>query len=106
MATTRKSRHNYTPSEKVAILRRNLLEKAPVADLCEEYQLHPSAFYQWLKQFFEKGAAAFTPDKPQPGTKAADRKIADLEAKLTRKHEVLSELMEEHLALKKTLGEP
>jgi hypothetical protein len=28
-----------------------------------------------------------------------------LEAKLTRKHEVLSELMEEHIALKKELGE-
>ena len=34
-----------------------------------------------------------------------DRKIADLEARLLRQHEVLSELMEEHVQLKKALGE-
>jgi len=105
MSTPRKARHNYTPAEKVAILRRHLLEKVPVADLCEEYQLQPSIFYQWQKQFFEHGAAAFGKEKPQPAARAAERRIAELEAKLTRKHEVLSELMEEHIALKKELGE-
>jgi hypothetical protein len=34
-----------------------------------------------------------------------DRKIEALEAKLTRKNEVLAELMEEHTQLKKNLGE-
>jgi hypothetical protein len=32
-------------------------------------------------------------------------KIQQLEAKLSRKHEVLSEQMEEHIKLKKELGE-
>jgi transposase-like protein len=105
MSTQRKARHHYTPTEKVSILRRHLLEKAPVADLCEEYQLQPGIFYQWQKQFFECGAAAFANEKPPPGARAAERKIADLQAKLARKHEVLSELMEEHIALKKELGE-
>jgi hypothetical protein len=31
--------------------------------------------------------------------------VAALEEKLTRKNEVLAELMEEHVALKKSLGE-
>jgi hypothetical protein len=35
---------------------------------------------------------------------AKDRKIAALEEKLQRKNEVLSELMEEHVGLKKELG--
>jgi transposase-like protein len=85
MSTPRKARHNYTPAEKVAILRRHLLEKVPVADLCEEYQLQPSIFYQWQKQFFEHGAAAFGKEKPQ-AARAAERRIAELEAKLTRKN--------------------
>jgi hypothetical protein len=34
-----------------------------------------------------------------------ERQIAALEAKLVRKHEVLSEIMEEYVRLKKELGE-
>jgi len=100
----RKKRHNYTPEEKVSILRRHLVERIAVSDLCDEYQLQPTTFYSWQKQFFENGAAAFVSnDRPQK--RAEEVKIQQLEAKLTRKHEVLSELMEEHIKLKKELGE-
>jgi hypothetical protein len=34
-----------------------------------------------------------------------EKRIRNLEDKLRRKHEVLSELMEEHIKLKKELGE-
>ena len=54
-----KHRKHYTPEEKVAILRRHLVEKAPVSDLCQEQKLQPTVFYRWLKEFFENGAAAF-----------------------------------------------
>jgi transposase len=36
---------------------------------------------------------------------AKDRALAALQEKLQRKHEVLAELMEEHVQLKKALGE-
>jgi transposase len=55
----RKERKHYTAEEKVAILRRHLLDKVPVSDLCEELGLQPRVFYRWQKEFFEKGAAAF-----------------------------------------------
>ena len=55
----RKPRKSYTPAEKVAILRRHLIDRVPVSDLCDEYQLPPSIFYAWQKLFFENGAAAF-----------------------------------------------
>ncbi len=100
----RKKRHNYTPEEKVAILRRHLVEHVPVSDLCDKHQLQPTIFYHWQKQFFENGAAAFTrEDRPQK--RVEEFRIQQLEAKLVRKHEVLSELMEEHIKLKKELGE-
>ena len=55
----KKERKHYTAEEKVAILRRHLLDKVPVSDLCEELGLQPTVFYRWQKEFFENGAAAF-----------------------------------------------
>jgi transposase len=104
---TRLRRH-FTPEQKVALLRLHLLEKVPVSDVCEQHGIPVSLFYNWQKLFFENGQAAFTANDKRrtTGQDAKDRKIAALEDKLRRKHEVLSELMEEHVQLKKELGEP
>ena len=101
-----RQRRHFTPEQKVAVLRLHLLEKKPISDLCEEHQLNVNLFYLWQKQFFENGAAAFanTGKRLQALQDAKDRKIAALEEKLQRKNEVLSELMEEHVGLKKELG--
>lgn len=96
-------RKHYSPPEKVAILKRHLVERVPVSDLCDEHGLHPTVFYRWQKQFFEKGAMAFS-DTRDPRSAKLEKKVNELEDKLSRKHEVLSELMEEHIALKKRLG--
>jgi hypothetical protein len=61
-------------------------------------------FYRWLKEFFENGAAAFQ-HPSDPESKRDQQRIAALEEKLKSKNEVLAELMEEHVALKKSLGE-
>lgn len=101
-----KQRRHFAGSEKVAILRRHLIDKVPVSDLCDEYDLYPNQFYAWLKEFFENGQAAFDNGRKSKAVEdAKDKKIEQLEAKLTRKNEVLAELMEEHTLLKKNLGE-
>ena len=70
----RKERKHYTAEEKVAILRRHLLDKVPVSDLCEELALQPTVFYRWQKEFFENGAAATPPTFNGPGrTRTASR---------------------------------
>jgi len=109
MSSTKQRRH-FTGQEKVAILRRHLVDKVAVSDLCEEHGIHPTLFYRWQKDWFEQGAVVF--DAPrgrngsaQRGEDAAAKRIAALEDKLRRKDEVLGELMEEHVALKKSLGE-
>lgn len=100
----RKKRRNYTAHEKVAILKRHLMDQVPVSDLCDEYHLQPTVFYRWQKEFFENGAASF--EKASSRQKQAGQKrIQQLEAKLQIKNEVLSELMEEHVRLKKERGE-
>ena len=100
----RKPRKNYTPVEKVAILRRHLIDRVPVSDLCDEYQLPPSIFYAWQKLFFENGTAAFQRRNGSP-EQSHLRTIAALRDKLQRKNEVVAELMEAHIQLKKELGE-
>jgi transposase len=102
------SRRHFTAQEKVAVLRRHLLEKTLVSDLGDQLGINPTLFYRWQKEFFENGHAAFeNPGKRRKAEDGArDRKIAALEDKLQRKNEVLAELMEEHVQLKKELGEP
>ena len=101
----RKPRKNYTPEEKVAILKKHLVDKVSVADICDEHQLQPTLFYNWQKQFFENGAAAFA-RKSKRQDEAKDRRLARMKEKLQQKNEVIAELMQEHVQLKKELGEP
>ena len=103
---TRERRH-FSGPEKVAALKRHLVEKVPVSDLCGEFGIAPNLFYRWQKEFFDNGHAAFDNDRKSKAVEdTKQRKIEQLEAKLQRKNEVLSELLEEHTQLKKELGEP
>ncbi|MGB8495409.1 MAG: transposase [Candidatus Acidiferrum sp.] len=99
----RKERKHYTGEEKVAILRRHLLDKVPVSDLCEEHGLQATVFYRWQKEFFENGAAAFQ-GKSRPDQQVEQQRIEFLEGKIQTKDEVLAERMTEHIVLKKVLG--
>jgi transposase-like protein len=100
-------RRHFPDHEKVAILKRHLIDKVPISDLCDELDLYPNQFYDWLRKFFENGHLAFGNGRKAKSVEdAKDKKIEQLEAKLTRKNEVMAELMEAHTELKKTLGEP
>ncbi len=99
-----KKRKYYSPEEKVSILKQHLVNGVPISELCERHQLQPTVFYRWQRQLFEKGAVAFQSGQDREA-KRLKQKVAQLEAKVTKKNEVLSELMEEHVALKKSIGE-
>jgi transposase-like protein len=100
----KKPRKHYTAEEKVAILRRHLLEQEPVSKLCDEMGLPPTVFYRWQKELFENGAAAFQ-TKARANLQAEQERIEYLEKQIQRKDEVLAELMGEHIALKRSLEE-
>ena len=104
---TRERRH-FTPEQKVALLRLHLLEKKPISDLCQEHNLSVNLFYLWQKQLFENGTAAFqnTGKRHKTDQDAKDRKITALQTKLQQKNEVLAEVVQEFVQLKKELGEP
>jgi len=99
----------FTPDQKVAIVRRHLLEQVPVSDLCDQYGIHATQYYNWQKQLFENAAPAFERRTNKANKRrqedAAGRKIFQLEEKLQNKNEVISELMEENIRAKKANGE-
>lgn len=105
--TTRKF---LTPEQKISIVREHLIEKVPVSELCDKHDVSVVNFYKWQKQLFENGAAAFERKANSSNTKrqldANAAKLEKLEAKLQQKNEVIAELLQEHVELKKVLGEP
>lgn len=98
-------RKQYNSQEKMTILRKHLLEGVPISDVCEEYGIQPSVFYRWQKTLFEQGNQVFERGQGRQG-KQQQRQIEALEKKLSKKDEVLAELMEEYVALKKSSGGP
>ena len=103
----RGQRRNFSGPGKMAVLREHLIDKVPVSEVCEKHGLNPTLFYHWQKKLFEEGAVVFDqPRRKSSQQKAAEaRRIDAFEAKVQEKNEVLAELMGEHVALKKTLGE-
>jgi transposase len=100
-------RRHFADNEKVAILKRHLIDKVPVSDLCDELDLYPNQFYDWLKKFFDNGHLAFANGRKSKAVEdAKDKKIEQLQAKLHKKNEVMAELMEALTEEKKRNGEP
>ena len=102
-----RSRRHFTAQEKLTVVRRHLVDKTPVSDLCDELGLQPTQIYTWQKQLFENGEAALTRSGRKPKQEdIKDKKIAALESKIQLKNEVVAELLQEHVQLKKELGDP
>jgi transposase-like protein len=100
----RRERHHFTAQQKVAIVKRHLVDGVPVSGLCHQHQPLPTKFYQWQKQFFWDGAAAFERQTKPTGPSLAERRVQQLEAKLAVKNKVIAELMAECVSLKKVAG--
>ena len=99
-------RRHVEPHEKIAALKRHLLEGTPVSTLCDELGIAPTLFYRWQKELFENGPTLFENGRKAKAVEdAKEQKIQQLEAKLTRKNEVMAELMEALTDEKKRNGE-
>ena len=54
-----KKRKNYTPEEKVTILKKHLAENIPVSNLCDQYDLNPTVFTGGRNSFLKKVSLRF-----------------------------------------------
>jgi len=99
-----KGRRKFTAEQKVAILRRHLLDHVPVSDVCDEYGINPNLFYRWQKMLFENGSAAFE-QRGGARERKLERKVDTLKSRISHKDGMIAEIMESHVALKKSLGD-
>lgn len=99
---TRKNRI-FQPTDKVRILKRHLVDLF-ISAICTDEKITPQQFYDWQKKFFENGAAAFAKSNARAESAQAKR-IEKLETTLQRKDAVIAQITEEHIQLKKDLGE-
>ena len=103
--TMGKSRRKFTAEQKAAILREHLIEKVPVADLCDKHSLQPTQFYRWQKEMMENLVGLFERRGRESKAGALEGQVEVLREKLVRKDAIIAEIMEEFVAVKKTLGE-
>jgi transposase len=94
-------RKRYTAEEKIQILRDILEEGKPLSVVADTYSVHPNNILNWRKQLLEGAVRLFQVKRTDITTKAEVRKAAALEAKIKHKDEVIAELAEELLVLKK-----
>lgn len=102
-----KTRRHFDAEEKVKILKRHLLDREAVSDICDELKLSPNQFYRWQKEFFERGALAFNKPSKKEGKKAKklEEKVSHLEDRLKHKDNIIAEITESYVKLKKNSGE-
>lgn len=99
----KRTRRKFTPQDKAAIVREHLIEKVPVSDLCDKHGLKPTLFYRWQKDMLENMASLF---ERQAGSESATLKRENeaLRQRLADKDRVIAQIMEDFVAVKKTIG--
>jgi len=94
-------RKRYTAEDKMKILRELLEDGKTISQVADSHGLSPNNIFKWRKQLFEEGGQLFQIKRDDISGKAEGRKIATLEERIKQKDEVIAELAEELLELKK-----
>jgi transposase-like protein len=101
----KRQRRRHTAEQKAALLKKHLGEKKPVSDICDEAEIQPSLFYTWQRELLEGAPSVFSKGRAPSREQELKQRIEDLEARLAKKDQVIAEVTEEYVKLKKELGE-
>lgn len=93
-------KRQFTPEFKVQVIREQLENQIPIGRICEQFNIKPSLFHLWKREFFAGAVGIFMKKKSQQET----AKLARLEEKLKDKDSLISEIVEDNLRLKKKLS--
>ena len=99
----------FDATKKADTVRRHFRDKVPVSELAAELDVQPTLIHQWINQVLTQAERAFESSGKSTAAKVAateQRRLQHLEAKIQQKNEVIAELMEESLKLKKASGGP
>lgn len=102
---SKEKRKNITASEKAQVMRSFFGDDLNISDICAKYEIQPVQFYRWKKEFLENADLAFDIKKRGPVPQKANSKVTNLEDKIRKKNDIIAELLEVHLKLKKKVGE-
>ena len=96
-----KMRKRYTSEEKVKILREVLEDGESISSTAERYGVHPNMIMNWRKQLFENASQTFEIKRADITKRAQEKQTKALEEKIKEKDNVIAELAQELLELKK-----
>jgi len=109
MGDEKRTRRRFSSEDKAEAVKRHLLGGEAVSAICEDLGVAPNLFYRWQKELFDHGAAAFEVKgrgrRPDKGAHRLAAQNEQLRAKLAHKDNVIAEITQEYVALKKSLGE-
>ena len=98
-------RRNFSIEEKLQILKRHLVGKENVSDICEDINIHVNQFYNWQGDLFNHGPSFFKQDsglrKEAREVRNLKKDVQKLKAKIEKKDNVIAEITEEYVSLKK-----
>lgn len=101
---SKKKRRRFSASEKVQAVRRHLIEKVSVSEICEGLNIHPTQYYKWQTLFFENGEGAFSREHAKEN-KALEKQISKLESTVEQKNNVIAIIAADNIDLKKKFGD-
>jgi len=94
-------RKRYTSEEKIKILREVLEDGKSISSVAERHGVHPNLILNWRKQLFENAVQTFEIKRTDITEKALEKKEKTFEEKLRNKDNVIAELAQELLEIKK-----
>lgn len=95
-------RKHVSPEQKVIILRELLENQIPLSTLSEKHDIHPNVLHRWKKELFEGAVATFS-RKHRKESEKEGREVERLRAKLKQKDELIAELVQDNIELKKSI---
>ena len=99
-----KLRRKFTPDQKFKIIKEQMTTRTSVSDICKKYDISSGNFYKWQEKFLA-GALNNFKKSEECATKAELRKIAEQEQKIQKMQAAITEIIQENIELKKSLGE-
>ncbi|MCL5785173.1 MAG: transposase [Candidatus Thermoplasmatota archaeon] len=92
----------YKAEEKLKIVLEGMIGTISVADLCRKYNIGTARFYYWKDQFMKSAPGIF---ESRDRKADEDRIRAEKDGEISRLKDVIAEITQENLKIKKKIGE-
>ena len=96
-------RRVFKPEEKMKIVMEGLSGTIQVTELCRKYGIGTARFYAWKDKMVENSADIFN-DRGRKNT-SDQRTIEEQKEEISRLKDVIAEITQENLEIKKNIGE-